>query len=77
MSLSWLVGLSAVLHFYIGLRLLPSLPGGWATALVLLLAVSALSTPLGLIARRLARAPLADKLAWTCLLYTSPSPRDS
>lgn len=69
MSLSWLVGLSAVLHFYVGLRLLPSLPGGWAAALALLLAVSALSTPLGLIARRLARAPLADKLAWAGLVF--------
>jgi predicted MPP superfamily phosphohydrolase len=70
MSLSWLLGLSAALHLYIGARLVPSLPDGWAPpSLALLLAASALCMPLGLIARRVARQPLADRLAWAGLLF--------
>ena len=64
-----LYALSIALHLYIGARLVPDLaPGGAAAALAALLVVSALSVPLGLIARRFARPPFADKLAWLGLL---------
>jgi predicted MPP superfamily phosphohydrolase len=65
MSYATLFALSIALHLYIGARLVPALPGMLAmAALALVLVVSALSTPLGLIARRIARAPVADTLAW-------------
>jgi hypothetical protein len=60
--------LSIALHLYLGARLVPALPAPWSAAFSLLLVVSALSVPLGLFARRLARPPLADKLAWLGLL---------
>ncbi|MBC5763880.1 metallophosphoesterase [Ramlibacter albus] len=64
-----LYALSAAFHLYVGARIVPALPGPWAAgAFVLLLVVSALSMPLGLIARRFARPPFADKLAWIGLL---------
>ena len=70
MSLASLLGLSAVLHLYIGARLVPAFPGALAaSALTLLLVASALFVPLGLIARRLAKPPLADTLAWLGLLF--------
>ena len=59
-----------LLHLYIGLRLLPDMPfgtlgvaalGGW-------LIVSTSLTPLGLLARRIKRQPLSDRLAWAGLL---------
>ncbi len=54
-----------LLHGYIALRLLPALPPGvFAPAAVgLLVAASAALMPLGFAARRLARQPLADRLA--------------
>lgn len=65
-----LFGLSAVLHAYIGWRLLPHLSAFPAAALWLagLLMVSSLVVPLGLMARQLARPPLADRLSWVGLL---------
>jgi predicted MPP superfamily phosphohydrolase len=70
MSLPYLLFLSTALHLYIAARILPSLPG-WAAplALALLLLVSALLLPMGLFARRLARPPLADRLAATGLFF--------
>jgi len=70
MSLLTLVGLSAVLHGYIGWRLLPDLSAFPAAPLWLggVLLFSTLVTPLGLLARRLARPPLADRLSWAGLL---------
>jgi uncharacterized protein len=63
MSLPRLLALSAILHLYIGARLLASLPAGWPmTALACLLVVSALLIPLGLLARRLTRPPLSNLL---------------
>ena len=62
--------LSAVLHGYIGLRLLP----GWSAfpaaqlGLVGVLTLSALLMPLGLLARRVVKQPLADMLSWAGLL---------
>ncbi|MFC5496417.1 metallophosphoesterase [Caenimonas terrae] len=69
MSLLSLFGLSALLHLYIGLRLIAALPGPWAGALLaLLLLASAALTPLGLVARRLLRPPAADRLTWVGML---------
>lgn len=58
--------LSLVLHAYVGLRLLPSLPGGpWALgALLAALIAGALLMPMGLFARRVRVQPWADRLAW-------------
>ena len=70
MNVFMMFGLSALLHGYIGLRLLPGL-AAWPAARLLLLAVlvvSALGMPLGLMARRLARPPLAHLLNWAGLL---------
>ena len=70
MNVFMMFGLSALLHGYIGLRLLPGL-AAWPAARLLLLAVlvvSALVMPLGLMARRLARPPLAHLLNWAGLL---------
>jgi len=62
--------LSIALHLYIGARLVPAFPGAFASsALTLLLIASALFMPLGLIARRLAKPPVADTLAWLGLLF--------
>jgi predicted MPP superfamily phosphohydrolase len=69
MSLLSLFGLSGLLHFYIGLRLVPALPTAWAAGLLaLLLVASALLTPLGLVARRLLKPPAADRLTWAGML---------
>jgi hypothetical protein len=70
MSLATLLGLSLALHLYIGARLVPALPGPVASALlVLLLVASALFVPLGLFARRLAKPPAADTLAWAGMSF--------
>jgi hypothetical protein len=70
MSLSYLLALSTALHLYIGARLLASFPAGWpAAALALLLVVSALFVPTGLLARRLTRPPLANALTGVGLAF--------
>jgi predicted MPP superfamily phosphohydrolase len=60
-----LLAISALLHLYLGARLVPDLPGA-ASAILLTLALvaSALFVPLGLLARRIAKPPAADTLAW-------------
>jgi predicted MPP superfamily phosphohydrolase len=61
-----LAGLSALLHAYIGFRLLPDLPlrpGGVAAAIALLL-LSTLLTPAPLLLRAARRPAWADLLAW-------------
>jgi predicted MPP superfamily phosphohydrolase len=68
MSLSILIALSAALHFYIGARIAPGLPGVAGGVLALWLLVSAVLTPLGLIARRWLRPPAADRLTWAGML---------
>lgn len=59
-----------LLHLYIGLRLLPDMPFGTlgVAALSVWLIASASLTPLGLLARRIKRQPLSDRLAWAGLL---------
>ncbi len=62
---------SLLLHTYVGVRLLPGL-GAWPLAqglLGLLLLASALLMPLGLAARRLKSRALADRLAWTGMVF--------
>ena len=70
MPLVSLLALSAALHFYIGARIVPALPGTASGALLaLLLVASALLMPMGLVARRLIKPPAADTLAWIGLLF--------
>ncbi len=71
MNFPLLIVLSALLHVYVGARVLPA----WAAeptaalALLLLLASSAACLPLGMLARRVARPPLANLLTWVGLLF--------
>jgi predicted MPP superfamily phosphohydrolase len=59
-----LFALSATLHLYIASRLGAALPAPAAAALAVLLMLSALLVPGGLLARRLLRGPAADRLTW-------------
>lgn len=69
MSFTTVFLLSGALHFYIGLRLAPALGALPAqVGLVAVLAASAVLTPLGLLARRWWRPPLADRLTWAGML---------
>jgi uncharacterized protein len=64
------LGLLGLLHLYIGARLLPAIdPGvmGWSLG-VLLLALSVVLMPLGMLANRFKRWDHADQLAWAGLL---------
>ncbi len=66
----FLIALSALLHLYIGSRLLPPLPGSWGPSLLVAwLVLSAVLVPVGLMARRLTPAPLSDRLAWAGFLF--------
>lgn len=58
-----LLALSAALHLAIGARLVPSLDRTAAFLLAALLLVSMVAVPLGLLARRIARPPVTDRLA--------------
>ncbi len=70
MNFLTLFGLSALLHAYVAFRLIPDLAALPAARLVLggVLIASALLIPLGLMARRLAAPPLAERLSWAGLL---------
>ena len=65
-----LISFVLLLHLYVGLRLLPDMPFGTlgVAALSVWLIVSISLTPLGLLARRIERQPLSDRLAWAGLL---------
>ncbi|MDB5958020.1 metallophosphoesterase [Ramlibacter sp.] len=70
MSLSKIIGLSAALHLYLGLRLAPSLPLPAGIALAVLLLASAVLVPAALLARRLLRSvAAADRLTWVGMLF--------
>ncbi len=70
MSIPSLLVVSILLHLYIGTRIIPSLSGAvGATLFTLLLMASATLAPTGLLARRLARPPRADTLAWIGLPF--------
>ena len=61
--------LSALLHAYIGWRIVPAFgEPAMATAFGTLLVVSAALMPFGLWARRIRAQPLSDRLAWAGLL---------
>jgi uncharacterized protein len=65
-----LLTLSVLLHLYVGARLVPAIPGVPAgLMLALLLMTSAFCVPMGLLARRLAKPPVADTLAAVGLLF--------
>ena len=68
MALPFLYSISLLLHGYIGWRLLPALAGFSAVGVAAVLVLSALLVPVGLVARRVVRPPLADTLAWMGLL---------
>lgn len=65
-----LFGFVLLLHAYIGWRLLPDMPLGTLAhvATTAWLVGSASLMPLGLLARRIERQPLSDRLAWAGLL---------
>ncbi|MGH8189264.1 MAG: metallophosphoesterase, partial [Steroidobacteraceae bacterium] len=71
LSRSFLIAaaLLALLHVYIGSRLLPDLPIGVAgrTLGVLALALSCVLMPLGMMTRGMRDSPWADRLAWASL----------
>ncbi|MEJ5992044.1 metallophosphoesterase [Ramlibacter sp. PS3R-8] len=68
MSLPSVLALSALLHLYIGARIVPSLARPGAVAVALLLVASAALVPAGMMARRLLRPPAADRLTWVGML---------
>jgi hypothetical protein len=68
MSLTTVFALSAALHVYIGMRIVPALPWAAGIAFGLLLAASAVLVPAGMLARRLLRPPAADRLTWIGML---------
>lgn len=72
MNFRSLVVASVLLHFYVGVRIAPELgalapAAPWLMAGVL--ALSVVLMPMGLVATRVARQPLADVLAWAGLLF--------
>src|SRR5688572_23132231 len=69
MSPITLFTLSGVLHGYIGMRLVPALPFPWGALLTVVLLVSAVMVPLGLVSRRLMRLALADTIAAIGLFF--------
>ena len=65
-----LLALSLALHLYIAARIVPALDAPLAaTLLAALLVVSAFAVPTGLLARRFAKPPLADRLAAAGLVF--------
>jgi predicted MPP superfamily phosphohydrolase len=66
MSLFPIFLLSTFLHAYVGLRVLPALPGGSLTVGLFLglLVASALLMPMTLLARQVRTQPWSDRLAW-------------
>lgn len=65
-----ITGLLALLHAYIGWRVLPDLPGDAIVRLLggLWLVASLVLVPAGLLSRAIKRQPLSDRMAWAGLL---------
>lgn len=62
--------LSALLHLYVGWRLVPEIGMPWAAGLLgLTLVLSALLMPMGFFARRIRHRPLSEALAWAGLIF--------
>ncbi len=68
MALPILYTLSLLLHGLVAWRLLPALDLAFAAGLAATLLASALLLPMGLLAHRVAKGALADRLAWVGLL---------
>ena len=68
MALPILYTLSLLLHGLVAWRLLPALDPAWAAGLAPVLMASSVLLPMGLLAHRVARGALADRLAWVGLL---------
>src|SRR5437763_4559551 len=68
MSLTTILALSAALHLYIGVRIIPVLPWPAGVAFGLLLLASAALVPAGMLARRMLRPPAADRVTWVGML---------
>lgn len=70
MSVATVLALSAALHFYIGLRIVPALPAGAGWMLAAWLLASTALVPSGLLARRVLRLrpAAADRLTWIGML---------
>jgi predicted MPP superfamily phosphohydrolase len=68
MSLPVVLALSCALHLYIGARIVPQLPWPAGLALAGLLLASALLVPMAMLARRLLRPPLSDRVTWAGML---------
>ena len=62
MSITTLFALSAALHLFVGARLVPHLASLAGALFTALLVVSAVAAPLGVIARRMFRPPLTDRI---------------
>jgi uncharacterized protein len=70
MSLVNLLLISGLFHLYIAVRIVPALDGtGLGVATAALLVVSALMTPMGMLARRFLRPPASDRLAAAGLFF--------
>jgi len=63
-----LVLIVALLHGFVGWRLVPELAAPWSWALSAWLVLSTVLMPLGLVGSRVARQPWADRLSWIGLL---------
>ena len=63
-----LVFIVALLHAFVGWRLVPELAAPWGWVLGVGLALSAVLMPLGLLGSRVLRQPWADRLSWVGLL---------
>lgn len=65
-----ILGLLALLHAYIGVRILPALPVApvWHVFGVIWLIASFVLVPAGLLSHAIRRQPLADRVAWAGLL---------
>ena len=63
-----LVLIVALLHGFVGWRLVPELATPWSWALSAWLVLSTVLMPLGLVGSRVARQPWADRLSWVGLL---------
>ena len=63
-----LVFIVALLHAFVGFRLVPELPAPWGWVLGLGLVLSVVLMPLGLMGSRVLRQPWADRVSWVGLL---------
>jgi predicted MPP superfamily phosphohydrolase len=67
-ALLFLVGLTVLLHLYIGQRLLPSLPAVWMVAGIGWLLLSSVMSPAPFLSRAIRNKSLSDPLNWVAYL---------